>query len=212
MHKKNTLVSVGLWLVLFGIAALLYANLTILQYRQGIYTDLALVPQAPVALVFGGGMKENGEQSDYQFDRVRAGIELYKSGKVGKIMMTGDDGRRRADEVDAMKKQAMDIGIPDTDIIVDPPGLRTYESCYRAKHIYGLTDIIAVSQNFHLPRIIYFCSRQGIHVVGFSADRRDYESIYFIHVREILARLKGWWQQEVTKPEPQYLGEKIQVL
>jgi len=212
MRLRNIFTKVLVFLILLGGSAFLYANIIILQYKPGIYADLSAVPRAPIALVFGGGMKEDGEQTDYQFDRVRAAIELYKSGKVGKIMMTGDDGRRRADEVGAMKKQAMDIGIPDTDIVIDPAGLRTYESCYRAKSIYGLTDIIAVSQDFHLPRILYFCSRQGIHVVGFSADRREYDTIFHLQVREALARLKGWWQQEVTKPKPKYLGEKIQVL
>lgn len=190
----------------------IYANFIIIQYNQGIYSSAENIQEMPVALVFGGGMMDNGDQTPMQYDRVEAGVELYKQGKVQKVMMTGDDGRRVASEVQAMKEQAIARGVPEGDIIVDPAGLRTYESCYRAKEIYGITHAIGVSQNFHLPRIIYFCYRQGINIIGYSADKRNYDYQMKMEVREVLARVKGWWQQEITKPDPQYLGEKQSVL
>lgn len=167
--------------------------------------------EMPVAMVFGGGMLENGDETPMQYDRVEVGVQLYKEGKVGKLLITGDDGRRVVNEVDTMKQHAIEKGVPESDIVVDPAGLRTYESCYRAKEIYGITHAIGVSQDFHLSRIIYFCSRHGINIVGFSADKRVYDNQMKMEVREAFARVKGWWQQEITKPKPTYLGEKVNI-
>ena len=181
------------------LAIIVFTNVTILLHINKI------IPMeeasAPVALILGGGMKENGEQSEMQRDRVLTGIELYKAGRVQTLVMTGDDGTRRFNEVDAMKQLAVDNGVPEEDIIIDPKSFRTYLSCYRAKHVYGFDQVIGVSQNFHLPRILYFCNSMGIDTVGVSADKSDYGwNIYRMHLRDVLARVKGWWQMEVSRP------------
>jgi len=190
--------------ILIGIGVLVFANMVILSYSRFIVKDTSALPYREVALIFGGGMEEDGSMNKMQTDRVIRGIELYKSGKVDKLMMTGDDGFHHDDEVGAMKAYAVQAGVPAEDILVDPHGYRTYESCYRERVVYGMTSTIAISQSFHLPRIAYLCSRIGIKTTGVSADLRDYnwKNSYYSNIREVLARLKAVWQVEITRPQP----------
>lgn len=202
--KKIILWVAGLGLSVF-LAFLIYANALILRWPHQVIS-VADAPTSSIALVFGGGMKDATTMSDLQADRVSVGIELYKQGKVKKIMMTGDDGAYVSDEVDAMRKAALDAGVPADDILVDPHGYRTYESCYREHFVYGLDSAIAISQNFHLARISYLCDHFGLKTVGIAADLRDYGfTKYKMNIREFGARLKAWWQIVVTKPPPMSL-------
>ncbi len=207
MLKK--IIKIILWVAGLGlfvfVAFLIFANILILR-RPHQVVSIADAPEAPVALVFGGGMKDATTMSDLQADRVKIGVELYKQGKVKKIMMTGDDGAYVSDEVDAMKKAALDAGVPAGDILVDPHGYRTYESCYREHFVYGLDSVIAISQNFHLARIGYLCDHFGLQTIGIAADLRGYGfDKYKMNIRELGARLKAWWQIVVTKPSPMSL-------
>lgn len=181
--------------VIFILLFTLFANLFILRFQKNIIFDINSVGVRPVALVFGGGMKPDGKtMSEMQTDRVIQGVNLYKAGKVQKLLMTGDDGGNNADEVDAMEAYAISLGVPDENVDIDPHGYNTYKSCERAKSVYGLESIIAVSQEFHLPRIIYFCSREGIDVLGSPADLRSYgfwQSLWPQGIRESLARVKA---------------------
>lgn len=174
----------------------LASNIYILSFAKGnIFVSTQDVPTGTVALVFGGGMKKDGvTMSEMQEDRVKRGIELYTAGKVQTLFMTGDDGANNADEVSAMKKYAIDAGVPESAIQIDPHGYNTYKSCERAAQVYHITNTIVISQDFHLPRIIYFCSRQGIQVVGVSATLREYgleAKIWPQGLREWLARVKA---------------------
>lgn len=200
MFKKIILV-----IVIFCAGWLLIANALILSYH-GFIVSASTVPARPVGLVFGGGMKSPGVMSDMQTDRVIQGVALYKAGKVQKLMMTGDDGGYVGDEVTFMKQYAIDQGVPAQDIMVDPHGYRTYESCYRERYIYGLTSTIAISQEFHLSRIMYLCQGFGIDTIGVAADLHDYGFYsYKMSVREALARLKAFWQFAITHPKPMSL-------
>jgi len=132
--------------------------------------------------------------SEMQEDRVKRGIELYEAGKVQKLLMTGDDGANNSNEVDAMHDYAVKAGVPDEVVDTDPHGYNTYKSCDRALHEYGVTSTVVISQNFHLPRIIYFCEGQGIEVTPVSANLRDYGwwgKLWPAGVREALARVKA---------------------
>lgn len=205
--QRKILLSVGILLaVIFGLV--IYANVIILSEQKNIFS-LESAPTSSLALVFGGGMHSKTEMSAMQTDRVIRGIELYKAGKVLKIMMTGDDGTVSGDnEIGSMRQYAIDNGVPADDVLVDPHGYRTYESCYRESYVYGITSTIAVSQSFHLPRIIYFCRSFGIETVGVAANRQPYGwGTVLSNVREVGARLKGWWQREVTKPPPASLDK-----
>lgn len=200
--KSKQVIIGGLFIFLIFFAVTVYANLAVLKYSNNIHNFAETAPSAETALIFGGGMNKDGTMSQMQYDRVLAGVELYSKGNVKKLLMTGDDGQNHTDEVSFMKKLAIEQSVPESAINIDPHGYRTYESCYRASRVYGVTTTIAVSQSFHLPRIRYFCERMGIQTIGAAADLRDYDAVWVPYFREYLARVKGWWQMEVTKPKP----------
>jgi vancomycin permeability regulator SanA len=142
-------------------------------------------------------------------ERVMAAAELYKAGRVEKLLMTGDNSRADYDEVTAMRRFAIAQGVAADDITLDYAGFSTYESCYRAREIFGVQRAILVTQQFHLPRAVYTCDTLGIEAIGFGV--RDWgayrESLLVTYtVRESLATLKALWQVHITQPLPTFLG------
>ncbi len=161
-------------------------------------------PPAPVAVVFGAGLRRDGSPAAVLKDRVESGVALYRAGKVKKLLMTGDNRFVDYNEPAAMSEYAVSLGVPAEDIVADYAGRRTYDSCYRARHIFGVTEAIVVTQKFHLPRAIYICNALGVNATGVAADQRTY--LQFAHnfwrVRELPATLVALWELWVTKPMP----------
>lgn len=185
-------------IVLAG-SVLWHANRVILSYDAQIVDTVAEAATTTVAIAFGGGMKDAHTMSDMQEDRMARAVALYDAGKAGKLLLTGDDGARYFDEVGTMKAYALAHGVPAEDILADPHGYNTFESCRRAKAEFGVEKAVAISQSFHLPRIRYFCTHAGIDTAGLSADLREYDDWWAPGLREILARVKGWARIELLQ-------------
>lgn len=143
-------------------------------------------------------------------DRLLEGINLYKNNVSNKIIMSGDHGRKEYDEVNIMKKYAIEKGVPSEKIFMDHAGFSTYESIYRAKEIFGAKKVIIVTQKYHLYRALYISNQLGIEAYGISADPRQYAGATYRELREILARNKDFIKC-VFKPQPTYLGDTIPV-
>ncbi len=163
----------------------------------------------PVAIVFGAGLKRDGSPTDVLRDRVAAASDLYFSGKVKKLLMSGDNRFENYNEPAAMRAYALELGVPDGDIILDYAGRRTYDTCYRAKEIFGIQQAVLVTQRFHLPRALVICNGLGLDGVGVAADRRVYRQYAqnFWNLREFPATLMAFIDTFVTRPLP-VLGEK----
>lgn len=203
MLLKFLLFSILLLLVLFGLPRLI----TSLAAAGRMYSAID-APAAPVAIVFGAGLQKDGSPSPVLKDRVTAAVELYKGGKVVKLLMSGDNRFIDYNEPAAMRDYALSLGVPVEDIVLDYAGRRTYDTCYRARDIFGLNEALLVTQKFHLPRAIFTCNNMGIKVNGVIADLRDYHdhAERFWNLREIPATLVAVWQVWVSKPLP-VLGE-----
>jgi vancomycin permeability regulator SanA len=198
------------WLVWFGLVGFIFAwsaNWRMVRMTATAVSEVATVPTSSVALVFGAGLNRDGTPSDALADRVQTALELYQAGKVQKILMSGDNGSTDYDEVSSMKRYAVAHGVPAQDVVLDYAGFRTYDSCYRAQAIFGVRNVIAVSQAFHLPRIIYTCQALGINTVGVSASKRPYRYEKAWDRREFVARAVAWLEVNVTKPKPKFLGK-----
>ena len=177
--------------------------LTEIYSRPRIY-EADNAPSAPVASVFGAGLKWDGTPSPVLQDRVATAVKLYQTGKVKKILVSGDNRFLDYNEPGAMYSYAVRMGVPPEDVIPDFAGSRTYDTCYRAKAIFGVTEALLVTQEFHLPRAIYTCNILGLHAVGVRADLRAY-MFYTLNVwrlREIPATLTALWDLWVSHPEP----------
>jgi len=181
-------------------------GIMVYQARAKTFTVETLSPQK-AAVVFGAGLTSSGRPTAVLKDRVATAVELYQAGKVEKILMSGDNRFIDYNEPGAMKNYALELGMPEEDIVLDYAGRRTYDTCYRAGAIFQLDKAILVTQWFHLPRALYTCSALGLETVGVAADRRSYRDEDFWKVREILASLIAMIQVHLTHPEP-VLGEQ----
>ncbi len=161
-------------------------------------------PPKPVAIVFGAGLWRDGSPTPVLRDRVGTAAELYFHGKVEKLLMSGDNKVIDYNEPAAMKEYAVGLGVPAEDIVLDYAGQRTYDTCFRAREIFHLKEVILVTQKFHLPRAIYTCNSLGVSAIGVPADRRAYRRGYaaFWTLREVLATLVAMWDVYVTRPTP----------
>lgn len=137
---------------------------------QGQTYTLETVPERPVAIVFGALVYGSGKPSAMLADRVAMGAALIRTGKAQVLLMTGDNSLDTYNEPEAMRQYALSLGVPDSAIVLDYAGFRTYDSCYRARDIFQVEQAILVTQEFHLDRALLVCGALGIDAVGVSAD------------------------------------------
>ena len=121
-------------------------------------------------------------------------VESYQTGKVKKLLMSGDRSGPEYDEPAAMKKLAMDLGVPEEDIFLDPKGFRTYDTCRRAKEIFKIEKAVLFTQDYHQPRAQYLCDNLGIDSIGVDTKRRDYVGEWYYWFREFFSRGGAWFE------------------
>ena len=165
-----------------------------------------------IAIVLGAGLTRSGEPTPALYDRVATAVDLYQRGLVNKLLLTGDNRFVNYNEPEAMRRTAVKLGVPNEDLVLDYAGRRTYDSCYRARAIFGVNHAILVTQAFHLDRALYLCDSFGIDSIGLVADRRAYttSSQTWWSIREAAATLAAWIDVNVTKPVP-VLGDKLPI-
>ncbi len=170
--------------------------------------DKQQVPPRPVAIVFGAGLWRDGSPTPVLRDRIETAAELYFRGKVTKLLMSGDNRYEDYNEPAAMKAYAENLGVPATDIVLDYAGRSTYDTCYRARNIFQVTDPMLVTQQFHLPRALFICKNFGLDAIGVVAENRTYRKSTTTswEIREYFASLKAVWDVFIEKPLP-VLGE-----
>lgn len=179
--------------------------------RDYIYSRVEDVPPYPVALVLGAGLWADGSLTPVLADRVATAADLYHAGKVQKLLFSGDNRFVNYNEPRAMMNYALQLGVPEEDIVLDYAGRRTYDSCYRAREIFGVERAIVVTQRFHVPRALYLCRNLGVDAVAILADRQDYSIRRFRwETREYLALALAWWDINVRHPVP-VLGEPLPI-
>ena len=197
-----------LFLLVGLISIILLLRLLTGWYAQSRLVGLEQAPKTPVAIVFGAGLRRDGGLTPVLQDRVVSAVELYLAGKVQKLLMSGDNRSIYYNEPGAMGDYAMKRGVLKEDIVLDYAGWRTYDTCYRARDIFGVKEAILVTQGYHLPRALYICNTLEISAVGLPSDGRTYRtrSLFYWNVREILATLAAFWDVHISRPTP-ILGE-----
>ncbi len=187
----RTLAKFGLFFVVAGgIIACLPRWVAGAKHTADIY-PVATIPNRPAALVFSAGLWSNGEPSTVLKDRVDTAADLYKAGKVRKLILSGNGQSANGDEPQVMRRLALARGVPAEAMILDEYGLSTYDSCYRAQTIYHIDQAILVSQRYHLARALFLCHALGVDSLGTPADRSAYspQSIIWWSLREYPASL-----------------------
>lgn len=200
-------------IVLVGVLGVIVVgliNVGITSFAKDKIYDLQNAPEAKVAIVLGARVLPDKSLSDILKDRTLTAIELWESGKVEKILVSGDNGDKYYNEVVPVQKFMLERGIPEEVIYLDHAGFDTYDSVYRAKNIFKVEDALIVTQEFHLPRAVYLCNKVGIECDGVVADKQPYlKAVYFAR-REVLARVKAYLDV-LFDSQPTLMGEVIDI-
>lgn len=191
-RRLFTILVIFVVLMVVGIAVI---NVRVSSYSTDrIYQGVDDVPaEGRVAIVLGARVGKEGVPSNTLYDRTLTGIELYKAGKAARLLFSGGN-----DEPVVMKKMAVAFGVPESDIVLDDEGLRTFDSCSRAKNTFGIDRAIVVTQDYHLSRSIYLCQSMGVDAVGINAKRRDYDGERYAWLREYISRVLAWYDVNFT--------------
>jgi SanA protein len=198
-------------ILLFGIAFYILVNLNIYFESKGyIYSDPDQIPGSYTALVLGASVYSSGRPSTILADRLDKAIELYEHKKIKRFLLSGDHAKPHYDEVNNMKNYLIEQGIPDSIIFMDHAGFDTYNSMVRAKDIFEVDSLIVVTQQFHLPRAIYIARQKGLHVNGYTADKRSYTSMPYLYFRESFADIKAFFDV-LFDTNPVFEGEQIPI-
>lgn len=168
------------------------------------------IERAPVVIVLGASVLRSGQPSDILADRLKVAADIYAAGLADKVLVSGDNGQDGYDEVNAMRAYLLDAGVAPEDLFLDHAGFDTYDSAYRARHVFGVTDAIIVTQRYHLPRALYLADRVGIRAQGVSSDLQPYVKQAWFSARESLARVKAVGDV-LFGAEPEYLGDPVDI-
>src|SRR5688572_16683992 len=197
------------WLIvvlLITALSLLYVHGEVHGYDDRILTNMRSLdtrdwPAPRVAVVFGASIYGNGDLSPILADRVNTAIELYKANKVDRILVSGDARHRSYNEPKAMYEYLINHAVTQKDIIVDVSGRSTYETCLRAKEVFGLNRAVLVSQGFHLSRALYIANQLGLDSVGMAGNMKTEQEIDYQGVREWAAELKAFLNLHFIPPD-----------
>ncbi len=204
--------------LLAALAALAFVTLLVPRlittiHGWGRVYSVEAAPAERAAIVFGAGLTRSGLATPILRDRVETAAQLYFAGKVQTLLMSGTTEASHYSEPAAMQEYALSLGIPAQAIVLDDAGFRTYDTCYRAKAIFGLDSALLVTQGFHMPRALFLCNALGLQASGVIAANRRYWllSLLIWNAREQVATLGALVDVYVSHPTP-VLGKRQPIL
>ncbi|MDB4442921.1 YdcF family protein [bacterium] len=178
---------------------------------EQIFTSVEEMPKNKVGLLLGTRkMLRSGYINLYYSHRIDAAEQLFKSGKIEFILISGDNSREEYDEPTDMKNDLVERGVPENKIYLDYAGFRTLDSVIRANAIFGQEKFTAISQPFHNERAIFISEKKGLKPIGFNAKDVSNRYGWKVQVREKLARVKMLLDIIIGK-QPKFYGEKIEI-
>jgi vancomycin permeability regulator SanA len=150
-----------------GAAAAVGASVGFVRLRAAghLYPEAA-APAARVALVLGAQVYPSGTPSPFLAARLELARRLLDAGRVQVLLLSGDGAAPEYDEPAAMAAYLAARGVSADRMVLDPFGLDTYDSAYRARQVYGVGRLLVVTQAYHLPRAVATCRALGIEADG----------------------------------------------
>ena len=192
-------------LVLIG-----FANLWVLARGSAfVFHSLASLPRNDVGLVLGTSPTiRGGFENPFFAGRIAAAAELYKAGKIRRLLLSGDNSSRHYDEPTSMREALLAKGVPARAMTLDHAGLRTLDSLVRAKEIFGLKSVTVITDDFHAPRAVFLSRHHHLYAVAFCSRRVPWAQSKKTRIREIASRVVACLDVYVLGTEPRFLGKK----
>ena len=165
------------------------------MHRLQTYSLETLPTVGGAVLVLGAGVYGDGEPTLLLEGRLRTALELYRSGRVRWILVSGDNRHATYNEPQAMRRWLMRQGVPPLHIVSDYAGVRTWDSLRRAQAVFGQRQLVIVTSDFHLPRALYLAERMGLRAWGVAAPStaRTWHRRLRLWTREYVARHLALW-------------------
>ena len=199
------------WLALGGLSLLLVLPIALdllvsLSAGRVVTGRIDDLEPAPVALILGTSRWVRGGPNLFYHARIQAAAELFHSGKVRGVLVSGDNGSIYYNEPEAMRRDLVALGVPDRFITLDYAGFRTLDSVVRAKEVFGLDRVIIVSQRFHAERAVFLARHLGLEATGLAAADPETFGRVRVRAREVLARSAAVLDLVIGRG-PRFLGE-----
>lgn len=199
----------ALSLVLLSVAFVAWTNFAaVIAGRGKLHDDVSAIPAGSVGLVFGCDDRFQGRENLYFRYRIDAAEELWNKGKLRLLIVSGDNRSRYYNEPEKMRRALVGRGVPADRIVCDYAGLRTLDSVVRAKEVFGLEDVVFVSQRFQNERAAYLANANGMRFHGYNARDVGGQGGWKTKFREVGARVKMWLDVRVLGTRPRHLGER----
>ncbi len=174
-----------------------------------VFSEISEVPVTDVALVLGTSKRfANGQPNSYFEHRMDAAARLFKEGKVKHLLLSGDNRTPYYNEPEDMKKALLKRGLPDSAFSFDKAGLRTLDSVVRSNKVFGTSEILVVTQQFHSYRAVFIGQYYGINTYAYAAESLPIKASANLLFREFLARPMAVIDLYVLKKEPAELGKE----
>ncbi len=199
-------------LAVIGIFATVANDLSITRNASArLYYLVDDTPEYRVALVLGTSKYASGKVNRYYRTRIEAASELFHAGRIRAILVSGDASSRYYDETTTMQRDLIELGVPEDYIMLDYAGVRTLDSVFRAKKVFGLDRVIVVSQQFHCERALYLADAVDLDATGFCAEDAPDSPSLMIRGRETLARVMAFADLNIFDTQPRSLdpGEQV---
>jgi SanA protein len=178
---------------------------------EGLRARAAMSGGDVVGVVFGTAEKVAGGRDNLFFrSRMEAAAELYRSGVVSYLLVSGDNRRHDYNEPEAMKARLVELGVPGEVVVCDYAGLRSLDTVVRAREIFGVERAVLVSDDYHLPRVLFLARAMGLDAVGAHGASFRWKTSGKVRMREMQARVLAVWDV-VRGRGPRHLGELEEV-
>lgn len=176
---------------------------------KDIYSSIDTVPSKKVALLLGTSRYTVRGYTNLFFKyRINAAKALYEEGKIKHIIVSGDNSLRSYNEPREMRKALIAAGIPANKITLDYAGFRTLDSVIRCKEVFGQSEIIIISQRFHLERAVFIAKKHEMDAIGLAAQDPPDQYSFKTHFREYFAKTKAIIDLYIINKKPKFLGKK----
>ena len=201
MKKAFKIISISLvCVILAGIIAFAGINIYVISYAKPyiISAEEAKNLNKDCVIALGAQVYSDGTPCHQLYDRVQIASEIFLDNAGEKLLLSGDARvPEEYDEISAMTKVALQLGVEEDNILPDPKGLNTYQSMERLKNEFNFDSCVIVTQKYHIYRSVYIARKMGIDAYGVNSDPRDYATIVYNEARETLARIKAFYMIEI---------------
>ena len=199
-------------LILIPVLLLIISNQVIrVSAEDHLYDSVEEIPHNRVGLVLGTSPRiRNGGQNPYFNNRMEAAALLYHKGRVNYLIVSGDNRTRYYNEPEYMRRALIDLGVPSDVIFADKAGLRTFDSVWRAREVFGQKEITIISQRFHNQRAVYIAKHNGLKAIAYNAADVPQSNNDKTRIREWFAKANVFVDMAL-KRKPQTEDERIEI-